>query len=78
METLTNEEALLSASRGAAFERHDNSSATPTVEKLIRSDNLDAIQEVDFQADDNAALQVGAHGSYSSLCTHRPFPLFMC
>ena len=69
MDTLTNESTLLSASRSAAFECHDSSSATPTGEKLIRdtSENLDAIREVDYQVDDNALTpQVGAHDSYSS------------
>jgi hypothetical protein len=59
MDTLTNEEALLSVSRSAV---------TLTGEKPIRdtSDDLDAIREVDYQADDNAlASQVGEHGSYS-------------
>lgn len=68
MDTLTNEQALLSVSRGAPFEHHHSSSATPTGEKPIRdtSDNLDAIREVDHQADDSALFpQVGAHGSYS-------------
>ncbi|KAF8493459.1 hypothetical protein F5888DRAFT_1926975 [Russula emetica] len=56
MDTLTNEDTLLSLSRNPAFERRDSSSATPAGEKLIRetSDNLDAIREVDYQADDSA------------------------
>ena len=64
MDTLTDEDALLSVSRGAA---------TPTGGKLIcdTSDNLDVIREVDNQAGDSAlAPQVGAHGSYSSPCTY--------
>jgi hypothetical protein len=59
MDSLTNEETLLSVSRNAAFE-------TPTREKLIGdvSDNLDA--GVELQANDGAlAPHVGGHGSYS-------------
>lgn len=68
MDMLTDERTLLDVSGSAAFERHDTGSATPTGEKHIRdtSDNLDAIREVDYQADDSSlAPQVGAHGSYS-------------
>ncbi len=70
MDTLTNEKTLLSVSRSDAFEHHDISSATPAGEKLIRDtgDNLDAIREVDYRADDTASapqVRVGAHGSYS-------------
>jgi hypothetical protein len=59
METLTKEEALLSVSKSAA---------TPTGEKPTRDagDDLDAIQEVNYKADDSAIVpQVGAHGSYN-------------
>jgi hypothetical protein len=59
MNTLTKEEALLSVSKSAA---------TPTGEKPTRDtgDDLDAIQEVDYKADDSAMVpQVGAHGSYN-------------
>ncbi len=67
MDTLTNEKTLLLVSRSAGFERHDSSSSTPIGEELIRdtSDNLDAILEDDYRADDSSlAPQVGAHGSY--------------
>lgn len=62
MDTLTNEDALLSVTRSAA------TPTTPTAEKPIRDtkDNLDAIQEVDYKVDDSAlAPQVGAHGCHS-------------
>jgi hypothetical protein len=71
MDSLTNEDTLLSVSRMprvSASERHDSRSATPTGEKPIldTSDNLDAIQEVKYKADDGAsAPQGGAHRSYS-------------
>ena len=65
MDTLTNEKTLLSVSRSAEL----SSSATPTGEGPIRDtkDNLDAIQEVGYQANDDALAPpvVGAHGSYS-------------
>ena len=70
MDMLTNEEALLSVSRSAAFESHDSSSATPIGEELIRdtSDNLVAIQEVDYPGYySSLSPQVGTHGSYSSM-----------
>ena len=74
MDSLTNEDTLLSVSRmpraseSAVSERHDSRGATPTGEKpaLDTSDNLDGIQEVDYKADDGAlAPQGGAHPSYS-------------
>jgi len=64
MDTLTNEKTLLSVSRSAEL----SSSATPTGEGPIRDtkDNLDAIQEVGYQASDSAlSPPVGEHGSYS-------------
>jgi hypothetical protein len=81
MDTLTNEDTLLSLSRGPAFERHDSSGAMPAGKKLIRetSDNLDAIREVDYQADDSAlAPQVGAHGSYSFFMHVLTLPPNLC
>jgi len=79
MDTLTNEKTLLSVSGSATSERHDGSGATPTGEKPIRdtSDNLDAIGEVDYKADDSAlpvTPQVGAHGSYSLFYDARTDP----
>ena len=59
MHALTNEEALLLASRSAA---------APTGEELIHdtSDNSGTILEVDHNADDSVSgPQVGAHGSYN-------------
>jgi hypothetical protein len=59
MHALTNEDALLSASRSAAAR---------TGEKVIRDTNdcSDTILEVDHKADDSVSgPQVGAHGSYS-------------
>jgi hypothetical protein len=59
MHVLTNEDALLSASRSAA---------ALTGEELIRdtNDNSGTILEVDRNADDSVSgPQVGAHGSYS-------------
>lgn len=66
MDALTHEETLLSVSS----ECHDSSSATPVREEPIRdtSDNLDAIWEVDYQADDIPLAAIpGAHGSYGSI-----------
>ena len=59
MHTLTNEDALRSASRSAA---------APTGEKVVRdtNDNSGTILEVDDMADDSVSgPRVGAHGSYS-------------
>lgn len=69
MDTLTNEDNLLSVSRSTEPKPNGSSSETPTGEKLIRgtSDNFDTIQEVkvNYQADNSAlATQAGAHGSY--------------
>jgi len=72
MDTLTNEKTLLSVSslRSAVTNSRDSISATPTGEKPIRDtgDNLDAIREVGYQAEDSALVppsQVGARSSYS-------------
>ena len=58
MHALTNEDALLSASRSAA---------APTGKKVIRdtNDSSGTILGVDHKADDSVSGQVGAHGSYS-------------
>ena len=66
MDTLTNEEALLSVSRSAA---------TPTSERPIHdtSDNLDTIPEVDYKADDSGLVPpVGAQRKVliASPCTY--------
>lgn len=75
MDSLTNEDTLLSVSRmprasesAASERRNDSRGATPTGENPTHdtSDNLDGIQEVDHQADDGAlAPQGGAHPSCS-------------
>jgi hypothetical protein len=67
MDTLTNEKNYFRSQEA----RHSNATTVAAQRRPERSpsdtsDNLDAIQEVDYQVDDSSlAPQVGAHGSYS-------------
>lgn len=75
MDTLTNEDNLLSVSRSTESKPNGGNSEIPTGEKLVcgTSDNFDTIHEVkaNYQADDNAlATQAGAHGSHSFFSTY--------